>query len=293
LNQSALSVALLFVAAGFACSAVAQTDPAAALRAKHASLREALQQSPFERPLILVSGETATGLQGDIYAVLGYPFGLVAAGLSSPQHWCDMLLLHINTKYCYPVLKPGTTVLQVNVGKKTPEDLAATSRIEFAYQVALNRPDYMEVNLDAEKGPLGTSHYRFALEAVALNAQSTFVHLSYSYATSFAAQLAIRIYLGSIGSDKVGFTVLNAQPPGLPVLIGDERGAIERNTMRYFLAIDSFVAASRAPAATQFEQSLQSWFTATEHYARQLHEMDRAPYLEMKRSEYQRQQTQR
>jgi hypothetical protein len=36
---------------------------------------------------------------------------------------------------------------------------------------------------------------------------------------------------------------------------------------------------------------LQSWFTAVEHYPRQLHEMDRPQYLEMKRSEYQRQQT--
>ncbi len=284
---------LLLAAAGFACSAVAQTDAASTLRSKHTELREALQHNQFGRPLVLVSTETAAGLQGDIYAVLGYPFQLVTASLSSPQHWCDMLLLHINTKYCYPVVQPGATVLQVNVGKKTPELLTDTSRIEFKYQVSQSKPDYLEVDLNAEKGPLGTSNYRVALQAVALPGQSTFVHLRYSYATSFAAQMAISIYLGSVASEKVGFTVLDAQPPGVPVLIGDARGAVERNTMRYFLAIDSFLAASRAPAAAQFEQSLQTWFTATERYARQLHEMERSPYLEMKRSEYQRQQTQR
>jgi hypothetical protein len=36
---------------------------------------------------------------------------------------------------------------------------------------------------------------------------------------------------------------------------------------------------------------LQSWFSATERYARQLHEMDRAQYIAMKRAEDLRQQT--
>jgi hypothetical protein len=40
----------------------------------------------------------------------------------------------------------------------------------------------------------------------------------------------------------------------------------------------------------QFEKRLRSWFAATELYPRQLHEVDRAPYLAMKRSEYQRMQ---
>ena len=61
--------------------------------------------------------------------------------------------------------------------------------------------------------------------------------------------------------------------------------------MRYYLAIDSYFQAAPAPAAARFEQRLQSWFSATEHYARQLHELDRAAYLEMKHAEYQRQQT--
>ena len=37
-------------------------------------------------------------------------------------------------------------------------------------------------------------------------------------------------------------------------------------------------------------QRLQDWFSATERYATQLHEVDRAAYLDMKRREYQRMQ---
>ena len=41
----------------------------------------------------------------------------------------------------------------------------------------------------------------------------------------------------------------------------------------------------------QFEKRLQNWYNSTEAYARQLHDVDRIDYIEMKRREYRRQQT--
>ena len=289
--SSCLRCLAFILAATLACGASAQADPASALRATHASLSQDLRQNQFQRPLVLVSTEAPNRLQGDIYALVSHPFARVEADLKSPQHWCDMLLLHINTKYCYPVLLPNRTVLRVNIGKKTAEELVNTSRVEFSYEVSQLTPDYLDVKLSASQGPLGTSDYRVELEAVALPGEKTFLHLSYSYAMSFAARLAMQTYLATVGSDKVGFTVLGGQTTEPGNLIGGVLGAVERNTMRYFLAIDSFLEFPSAQAATRFEQSLQSWFTAVEHYPRQLHEMDRPQYLEMKRSEYQRQQT--
>ena len=67
------------------------------------------------------------------------------------------------------------------------------------------------------------------------------------------------------------------------------RGVVERNTMRYYLAIDAYLGAVDAPAAEQFEKRIQTWFTATERYPRQLHELERDAYLNMKRAEYKRQ----
>jgi hypothetical protein len=86
-------------------------------------------------------------------------------------------------------------------------------------------------------------------------------------------------YLATLGSDKVGFTKKDGD------YIGGVRGVVERNTMRYYLAIDSYV---NAPAASQLEQRLGTWFDATEQYAQQLHEVDRNDYMEMKRHEFQR-----
>lgn len=282
---------LLICVASAAHSAPVQPDPAAALRAKYASLAEPLRQNQFKRPLVLDSIQTPNSLKGDIYAIVDYPFGAVNAGLNDPDHWCDVMLLHFNTKYCHAMTAPSGTTLRVNVGKKTPEELAAAPRVEFQYSSVAAGADYVEIVLSAKDGPLGTSDYRILLEAVALPNAKTFLHLTYSYTMNIAGRLAMNAYLGTIGSDKVGFTVMGTLPDGKPDYIGGVRGLVERNTMRYYLAIDTYLGAANAAPAAQLEKRLQNWFTAAERYPRQLHEMDRQAYLEMKRAEHLRQQT--
>ena len=284
---------LLVLVTGMACAAMAQSDPAAALRAKHADLGGQLGQNQFKRPLVLESVEERNGLKGDIYGVVDYPFDVVNAALNNPAHWCDVMILHINTKYCHAVAGPAGTTLKINIGKKTPEALADAPRVEFNYSVAASSADYLDIMLNAKDGPLGTSDYRIHLEAVALPASKTFLHLTYSYAVNFGGRVAMQTYLGTIGRDKVGFTVTGKQADGEPAYIAGVRGLVERNTMRYFLAIDTFLQSSRTAPALQLEQRLQNWFTAVEQYPRQLHEVDRPAYLAMKRAEVVRQQTER
>ena len=57
------------------------------------------------------------------------------------------------------------------------------------------------------------------------------------------------------------------------------------------VAIDAYLDALSVPEAQRVNRRINSWFTATERYPRQLHEMDRATYVQMKRAEYDRQQT--
>lgn len=281
---------LLICSAGIACAALAESGPAAALREKSKSLEPQLRQNQFKRPLVLDSTETPNRAMGDIYAIVAYPYDVVNAGLSNPDHWCDVMLLHINIKYCHAVVGPSRTTLRVNIGKKTPQRLIDAARIDFDYSVAATTPDYLEIILNAKDGPLGTSDYRIVLEAVPLPNAKTFLHLTYSYAMNIAARMAMRGYLLTIGRDKVGFTVIGTRADGQPRYVGGMRGVVERNTMRYFLAIDSFLEAASGQPAMQAERRLQNWFTAVERYRRQLHEMDRDEYLEMKRAEYLRQQ---
>jgi hypothetical protein len=117
------------------------------------------------------------------------------------------------------------------------------------------------------------------------------LHLTYGYAAGFIGRVAMNTYLGTLGQGKVGFTETDTPAGGPPRYIDGVRGLVERNTMRYYLAIDSFLAATQAPVSEQFEKRLQSWFTASAQYPKQLHEMDRAQYLTMKRAENLRLQT--
>jgi hypothetical protein len=231
--------------------------------------------------------------QGEVYAVVDYPIATVSDAFSSPANWCDALILHLNVKYCRPVPRDGRTVLATAIGRNIDQPLSSAHRVEFTFRLAASRPDYVDVELKARKGPLGTSNYRISLEAVGLENERAFVHLRYSYSYGSVSRLATKAYLATSGSDKVGFTVIGDSNDPKPKFIGGVRGAIERNTMRYYLAIDAYLGALATPVPARFEQSLERWFSATELYPRQLREIDRDTYFAMKRSEYQRQQTTR
>jgi hypothetical protein len=88
----------------------------------------------------------------------------------------------------------------------------------------------------------------------------------------------------------VGFTVVGKQSDGQALHIGGMRGLVERNTMRYYLAIEAFLGALSAPPQARLEKSLHDWFAAIERYPRQLHDLEQSEYLDMKRKEYLRQQ---
>ena len=263
---------------------------AAALRASHAAMAEQLRQNQFGRPLVLDSAESPNDLKGDIYAVVEHPFAAVSAALNEPGEWCDVLILHLNTKYC-AVKKAQGTIVSMAVGKKFDQPLADAYKVDFNWQPVAATPDYLEIQMQAPNGPLGTNNYRIVLQALPVDGGRTFLHLRYSYGFGFAGRMAMKAYLATAGSDKVGFTVTGKDSAGAPQYIGGVRGVVERNTMRYYLAIDAYLSALSTPAVGQLDKRLQTWFNGTERYARQLHEMERGEYVTMKRSEYQRQQS--
>ena len=275
---------------GWVCLAPATAqDPASALRARHTALQDQLTRSPFQRLLHLESAQSSGDLKGDVYAVVEFPFTTVGEGLQSMDHWCDILILHLNVKYCNASRGPSGNMLGVNVGRKFDQPLADTHRVDFVYRVVAASADYLQVQLSADSGPMSTRNYRIMLEAVPLDARRSFVHMSYSYAYGLAARMATQAYLATLGSGKVGFSVVERRPDGQPVYVDNVRGMVERNTMRYYLAIESYLGAYSAPASEQVERRLRDWFAATERYALQLHEVDQREYLEMKRKEVQRQ----
>jgi len=260
-----------------------------ALLAKHAELAPQLKNNQFQRPIYLDSAESDNTLRGNIYAVVDQPFASTNRALNIPASWCDMLILHLNTKYCRAGVGKGDDTLQVSIGKKHDQPLDEAYRVNFKFAVVASTPDYMHVTLNANDGPMGTRDYRILLEAVPLADGKTFLHLTYSYGYGVTARVAMKAYLSTVGSNKVGFTRISAKGNGEQYING-VRGVVERNTMRYYLAIDAYLSALKLPPSEQFDKRLQMWFAGTERYARQLKEIEREDYMAMKRNEYRRQQ---
>ena len=234
---------------------------------------------------VLVSTNT---ISGHAYAVLDSPFNTVSATFKNPAKWCEVLILHLNTKYCRASADTSPSTLMMSIGRKTAQPLKDATALEFDYRLVDASSNYMATRLNADKGPLGTSNYRIELQAIPLQEGKTFMHLGYSYSYGTASRLAMRAYLATLGSGKIGFTEIHQGEKS--AYIGGMRGAVERNTMRYYLAIEAYLASLGQPPAQQFNARLQHWFDATEEYAQQLHEVDKNSYVTMKKDEYQRQQ---
>jgi hypothetical protein len=288
-----LSVLALACGAGAACGepiAAVQDIPAAALLARYTELAPQLRNNQFQRELYLDSAESARDLKGEIYAVVNHPFATVNTALNNPAHWCDVLILHLNVKYCHASSNQAGTVLTVNLGRKNYQPLADGYSVAFSYHGVITAPDYFAVELKAGNGPLFTKDYRIGIEATPIKGGRTFLHFTYAYTFGLTGSLAMQGYLATIGRDKAGFSVTGKLPNGQPVYIQGVRGVVERNTMRYYLAIDAYLAALTEPPGDQLKKRLQNWYDSTEQYARQLHEVEQNDYFDMKRREYQRQQ---
>ena len=257
------------------------------LRSKYDALAGQLKNNPFNREITINSSETSSNLRGEIYAVVNYPFSTVNAGLNSAGHWCDVLILHVNIKYCYAqpaksTTAPSNTILTVDLGKKYEQPLDDTYRVDFNYRQVAAQPDYFAIALNAKDGPLGTYDYQILVEATPLDKQRSFLHFTYTYSFGLKGRVAMKTYLVTTGREKVGFTKVREDNS----YIQGVRGVIERNTMRYYLAIDAYLSASNQ------EKRFANWYDSTDQYSRQLKEVEREDYLAMKRKEYQRQQTQ-
>ena len=284
----ACASAWLAVALAAALVGPARAQDAAALRTRHGTLHDKLESNQFGKPLVLESAQSSGDLKGDVYAVVDHSFTTVQQALQSPEHWCDILILHLNVKRCR--VGSGGKVVSLNVGRKFDQPIEDAYQLDFAYRVAASAPDYLQLQLSADEGPLSTRNYRIQVEAIGIDAKRSLLHMSYAYGYGMAARLAMQTYLATIGSSKVGFTIVERKADGKPVYQTGVLGLLERNTMRYYLAIDAYLAAYGSPPAEQAERRIREWYTSTERYAPQLHEMEQADYLEMKRKEIKRQQ---
>ncbi|MGJ7508839.1 hypothetical protein [Variovorax sp. GT1P44] len=255
---------------------------AASLRATYEKLGPQLAKGPFGRPMVLNAAETENSLKGEVYGVLDQPLDKVNASLSQPKQWCEMLMLHLNNRACS--VDTARQTLTLSVVRRYDIPVKDAFELTFYFQVVSATSDHFSAKLTSGKGPFGTRNYRIALEAIPVGTGKSFVHFSYAYDQGSATRMATQSYLATLGRGKVGFTVVGKQANGEPELIGGMRGLMERNAMRYFLALDAYLA-----APGDFDKRLALWYVSVQKYPRQLHDIGEAEYLDLKRADRRRQ----
>jgi len=275
-------------AALFGASSLApaqQASPASAveaLQAKHVELQAQLRASAFGAPVVLSSREASDRVAGDVYAEVDHSIDQVASTFKSPASVCEFLFLHLNVHGCRPSNVGSGTVLTLVVGPKRAGAVGASYRMTYGLRTEAATATYLRVVLQAETGPLSTSDYLIVFEAVPLSGDRSFVHLGYAYSYGLMAKLAMQTYLATAGRAKIGFTVAGQGSDGQPIYIRGERAALERNVIRYYLALLAHCTANGKPPQEQTEARLRAWFALTERYAAQLHELDLDEYLQEK-----------
>ena len=248
-----------------------------------------MEGSGFGLPLLVESYERKDRVHVDVYGIFDSPFSGIADALKIPANWCDIVSLHPNVKACTYQEQPGIGHLTFYVGSKgyqAPED---AHQVIYNYRNIEQRNDYMDVILTADEGPFGTEDHRMRFEALAVKGGGTFVHVSYEYSDSLALRLAGKAYFATLGHSKAGFTVTGTDESGNQTFIGGPRGAIERNAVRYYFAIQSFMNTQRYPKESRFNVRISEWFDLTTRYKRQLFDLDKKDYLTFKTSEHKNQ----
>jgi hypothetical protein len=269
-------------------SAVAVVNPqqgAAMLLDIYTNNRAKLSNSSFGVPLFLNSFEQSSRVNVDVYGVFDFSFNSVVTALKVPSSWCDIVSLHPNVKACTYSKEPDSGQLTFYIGKKVYQPPEEARPVQYHYRTVVQQRGYLDILLTADTGPFGTKDHTMRFEALPLGGGKAFVHVNYAYNDSVALRLAEKAYFATLGRNKVGFTVTGTDKSGRPVYIGGPRGAIERNAVRYYFAIQTCINTVYSPDKTLFSTRINQWYDLTTLYKKQLLDLSKKEYLESKSKE--------
>ena len=176
------------------------------------------------------------------------------------------------------------TLLTLYLGRKTYLSPQAASPQSYHLAVQTGEPGFLSVALTAPEGLFGTTAHRFQLEAAGVEGR-TVITLRSSYVPSVVTRLMTAIYLATLGRNKVGFSQEDGVPTTPPRYVKGFRALVERSAMRYYLAFETYLDMRSVPAADRFEACINAVYDSMERYPAQLHDMEKAEYLDAKRRE--------
>jgi hypothetical protein len=280
-----IGAALMLFSSGVACGEeTARSGPDLLLDAYNRHL-PGLQSNNIGIPLIVESSEKDDRVHVDVYGVLAHRYSSVTSALISPAVWCDIISLYPNVKACTYRDRPVNKQVTLYLGSKSfqrPED---AQQIIFEFEDAGRLQGHLDIQLSAGSGPYGTRNHKIHFEALAIGGERTFVHVTYSYSSTVALRLASKIYFATFGRDKTGFSITGTDEEGKPQHIRGPRGAVERNAVRCYFAIQACLNSLSYPADKRTAMRNSDWYDITTRH-KQLVDMDKKEYLRVKSAEH-------
>lgn len=263
---------------------IAGSTQAEAILAKRSEVQKGQALRELSAPTYIESKEISDGVQVDVYGELDQPVLAVQHLLQSAPAICEMLLLHVFIKSCEIHPEGDASALKVTMGgTKVPVPTGAQSLSYHALPLSVET-GLVSYAMAASNGPMGTFDYQFQVEALALPSARTWIHMRYAYRYGLLAKMAMKTYQAAAGRTKIGFTVVGRNADGSAQYVQGERGSLERNAMRIYLAIGASLDPHQGPAAQRMDARRRKWFAMTELFAAQLHEYSLEEYLAMKQT---------
>jgi hypothetical protein len=214
------------------------------------------------------SEEREDRISAEIFGIFDYPFQAFAGLLTQPASWCEFVSLTPNIKACTFQGNGKDVILTLYVGWKGYRAPESASAQPYQFVVHSRRSDYAAISVSAAEGLLGTRAHRFDVEAANVAGKTVFAMRS-SYEPSALSKLVTTVYLATLGREKIGFSRV---PDGAQVgHVRGIQGMIERNVVRYYLALKAFVD--------------NTAYDLMDTYPAQLRLMEKTEYLDVKRRE--------
>jgi len=218
------------------------------------------------------------GSRVDIYGIIKDPFEMVQNEFLVPTNWCQIVLSHPDVRACTYKRVNDTWLLSIYHADKFSEPLEDAYQMKFVYLVSKLQPVYFDIALIAHEGPSHTKDHQFALEALPLENNMTFIHLRYSFNYGALGYILMKIFGGS----KVGFSIVGTNSDGSPVYAEGLRGLVERDVVCHYLAIVAYFDTLRTPSDQRFERRSGQWYDLTVPFKKQFYEMKKEEYLKYK-----------
>jgi len=246
-----------------------------------AALAETIQREGLASRLLIRSAEQGDTARGSVDAIVDYPFAVLSDALTGIDPWCEITFLHFNIKACVYREDDGGGQVTLYSGRMHYQTPEKSFRNDYRFHEEARTDQRFAVSILGADGPFGTRDYEIRIEAVPLDAQRSLLRLSYAVSYGLLTRTAQRLYFATAGRHRIGFSTEDDKP------VRGLRGMMERNTMRFYLALQAYL---ESPQDDALPQRLARWHALTLNYPEQLRELPLEEYLDNKMRERANQQ---